>query len=552
MKKIAVFLVVVLSLLAARWLFKSGYFVMHDDLQMMRQLEMEKCFADRQIPCRWVPDMGFGYGYPLFNFYPPMPYYFGQIFRWLSFSFVDTAKILFILQFLLSGLTMFLLGSEIWGIAGGLLSAVFYVWAPYRSVDVFVRGAMNEAWSFVWFPLILWSLKKLIDSGKFKHLAYLSFSFAMLLTTHSIMAVIFVPAMIVWTLYWLYWPIIGKKLNWSLIGKFFLSAVWAIGLAAFFTLPMFFEQKFVHIETMFSGHYDWRAHFVSIKQMFLSRFWGYGPSTWGIDDGMPFPVGQIHWILGVVILIVVFFRARKKVLPALLVFLGIGYAFLAHQRSVFIWRLLPFLQMAQFPWRLLTGAALFLSLAVGYLGRISKKFVLLLVLIVVAWNWSFFRPEKMGPLNDAEKFSGEAWRIQQVAAIYDYLPKSAYRAADNPPAESWQLRAGKLSEVNNVEKGTNWFFWQGVVEEESVIEVNIIYFPGWKVWLDGKLIVPEVDNDLGTMKINLPKGQHKLNLRLTDTPIRSWANLISLVSWWLLLFGIFKWKLTPKKLKKGL
>ena len=39
--------VVVLGILASRTLlFQSGYFNMHDDLQMMRQLQMEKCFED--------------------------------------------------------------------------------------------------------------------------------------------------------------------------------------------------------------------------------------------------------------------------------------------------------------------------------------------------------------------------------------------------------------------------------------------------------------------------------------------------------------------------
>ena len=66
-------IILAFALLAGRTLLTPGYFIMHDDLQMMRQLEMEKCFLDRQIPCRWIPDMGYGFGFPLFNFYPPLP-----------------------------------------------------------------------------------------------------------------------------------------------------------------------------------------------------------------------------------------------------------------------------------------------------------------------------------------------------------------------------------------------------------------------------------------------------------------------------------------------
>src|SRR3990172_9790468 len=142
------FIVIFFGLLAGRTLLPSGYFNMHDDLQMMRQLEMEKCFLDGQIPCRWVPDMGYGFGFPLFNYYPPLPYLFGEIFRVIGFSFAVTVKAVFVLSFVASGITMYFLAKEFFGKAGGIVSSVFYVWAPYHSVDVFVRGAMNEAWAF--------------------------------------------------------------------------------------------------------------------------------------------------------------------------------------------------------------------------------------------------------------------------------------------------------------------------------------------------------------------------------------------------------------------
>src|SRR4030067_2086101 len=102
-------IIIFVAILAGRSLiFQSGYFNMHDDLQIMRQLEMEKCFLDGQIPCRWVSDMGYGFGFPLFNFYHPLPYLIGEIFRLVGFSFVDTAKLTFALSFVVSGITMYL------------------------------------------------------------------------------------------------------------------------------------------------------------------------------------------------------------------------------------------------------------------------------------------------------------------------------------------------------------------------------------------------------------------------------------------------------------
>ena len=70
-------LVLSLSLL---WpLLVAPSFKHHDDVSIIRLYEMDRCFKDGQIPCRWVPDLGNLYGYPLFNYYAPLPYYFGWL-----------------------------------------------------------------------------------------------------------------------------------------------------------------------------------------------------------------------------------------------------------------------------------------------------------------------------------------------------------------------------------------------------------------------------------------------------------------------------------------
>src|SRR4030066_1785764 len=97
-------LVIIMVILAGLALLKPGYFSMHDDVQVMRLYEMERCFQDGQIPCRWVPDMGAGYGHPLYNYHPVFVYYVGMIFHIFGFSFIDTSKLLFFLSFLLSSL----------------------------------------------------------------------------------------------------------------------------------------------------------------------------------------------------------------------------------------------------------------------------------------------------------------------------------------------------------------------------------------------------------------------------------------------------------------
>lgn len=578
-KKIAILLVLVAGFLASRWLFKPGYFNMHDDLLIMRQYQMEKCFQDGQIPCRWVPDMGYGYGYPLFNFYPPLPYYVGHMFRLIGFSFVSVSKILMWLQFFLSGIAMFILAVDLWGTWGGLLSSIFYIWAPYHSVDIFVRGALNEAWAFIWFPLILWAAKKLAQSS-FQdrknspfwsvYILWLAFSFGMLLLSHNLMVIIFIPILIAWVFFWWMKYLFKDRKgpfswieNLNLLVKYILSALLALGLAAFFTLPAYFERQFTHIDSMFVGYFDWRAHFVSLRQLFTSRFWGYGPSLWKDADEMAFPIGHFHWIASLIVFITLCFKnikiwiKDKKLLitdsflliTGLFSF-GLFYSFLMHEQSTFIWLKLPFLHLIQFPWRLLAVLVLLTSIIVGYIYKIwpKKWLVCLLIVGVISWNWSFFAPPKMGPLTDEEKLSGEAWEKQQTAGIYDYLPTFAKRAPTSPPENGWDFIDG---EVKNVEtdKGSNWFYWQGEVVEPGQLRIDVIYYPGWKVWVDDEVaeISYQKDDELGRNQVSLDQGEHEVYFQLTDTTLRRWSNLISLFTWsgFLVIVSHRKWKWLP-------
>ena len=150
-----ILLILALSALVVWPLFLPGYFSHHDDLQVMRIFEMRKCIEDFQIPCRWVPDMGFGNGFPLFNYYGVFPYYIGAILSF-AFGFIGAAKSLFFIVLLMGGITMYLLGEKIGGKWVGLTSGILYLFAPYRSLDAYVRGAISESFALAIIPLVFY------------------------------------------------------------------------------------------------------------------------------------------------------------------------------------------------------------------------------------------------------------------------------------------------------------------------------------------------------------------------------------------------------------
>ncbi len=561
-KKLALILVLLLSLLACRDLFRPGFFPMHDDLQIARIYQMDKCFKDGQFPCRWVPDMGYGYGYPLYNFYPPLPFYLGEMVHLLGASFIDSIKTIFILGMILSGFFMYLLAKEFWGKLGGLVSAAFYIWAPYHAVNLYVRGAMNEYWAITFFPLIFWAIYKVIKTGK-KYIPLLAISFGGLLLTHNIMSMLFIPLMGLWAIFLILWDkerIVFRieKKDLKAIKNLFFGIFWGVGLGLFFILPALVEKKFVHVETMFMGYFNYLAHHVSLFQLFLSRFWGYGASVWGPEDEMPFQIGFLHWGVGLLVLglfLRLWIKKKDKRIFLISFFMSIFLvaSFLAHPRSGLIWKKIPPLEYLQFPWRFLALVIFPLSFVSGGLLsflRGAKRQVLAVLLIfgVVAISFNYFKPEKIININDQEKlFSEKGMQRLYTDAIFDYLPKFA----PMPPtslAPNFAIDKNTLEEIEMVglEKGTNWMRFYSDWEKDREVIIPQYYFPGWQGWIDEEKSILGYENDLGRIVVNVPSGAHGIYLRLTNTPVRAWANFISLISWWgllIVLAGPKLWRL---------
>src|SRR3989304_8667893 len=86
-------LVLIFSILTIRPLLSPGFFPMHDDTQVARVFEMAKSLSDGMFPVRWVEDLGYGAGYPVFNFYSALPYYIGGILTVLGISALESTKL---------------------------------------------------------------------------------------------------------------------------------------------------------------------------------------------------------------------------------------------------------------------------------------------------------------------------------------------------------------------------------------------------------------------------------------------------------------------------
>lgn len=530
MKKFAL-LITLISIPLFSLMLRPGIYTMHD-FHVFRQFEFDKCMSEGTFPCRWAADSSLGYGQPLFNFYGQFSYWLGTVFRSLNFSVLDSVKGVFILSIIASGVSMYVLARKYWGNWGGLVSSVLYMYAPYRAVDVWVRGALPEALGFVLFPLIWLSADNYVDTGKNRYLFWLIISFSALIITHNLSALMLVPFLGIWILFRLWKKLSGPKVE-GLICAVLITFL----LCAFYLLPIIFESRLVALGEIAHGYYDFGLHFVSLKQLFWSNFWGYGGSIWGVNDGLSFAVGYLHWVLPIVLGVWLVLSRRSKQNVGWLVITALGFLalFLTHGKSDLLWKIIPPLKYLQFPWRFLSLAVFLLALSSGVFAKLVNRWMIVaMIVVVILLNFSFFRPDIWLDVNDGQYFSSASWDQQRSSAISDYWPNTSTKVPDDfaPQLPQFVIGNGLVKEIS---KGAHKASYEVKVNTDyAKLVFPIVYFPAWT----SSLGPVSSSGDLNLVTLRPTRGTHIVNLVFKDTPVRSLGNWIS----GLTLFGLVIWR----------
>lgn len=534
----AIIFLTILSLVAGWQLLLKGYFPMHDDLQVMRLYEMRRCFNDGQIPCRWNPDMDNNYGQPMFNYYSAFPYYFGMVFNLIGFQFVDTAKILFLLSLLVSSIFTYLLARRFFSVPASILAAAAYLIAPYHALDIFVRGALAESWGLAFIPAVLYSLSMVIETPTMATSTLLALTTAGLLTTHNLTVLMNAPVLVIFTII----SFFIHGFSWAKLKYLVLGGLLGIGLSAFFLFPVLVEQNLTQgMKFLTSDYFSFRAHFATLRQLFLKTFWTYGPSEFGPNDKISFFVGVVQ-IFGLVVSPFVLIKnfKNKKLFFITLFFTATALAsvFMTHGKSDPIWTLMPVMAFVQFPWRFLGLTILGTAIIIGSFVNIFKTKLQLPIMaigivLLIAFNYRYYHFEKWFYwINDEQKLSGELYNLQIRAAVLDYLPNSAVKIPETKAKSQPQVLDGNLS-LNYFDNRSAYFASEvDVMSDSATLQFPVIYFPNWQVYQDrAKEPYPfTYDNDFGLITVKLSKGHHLIQAFFNNTPIRTLSNSITIVS----------------------
>lgn len=527
------FWIIILLSIPAIWaLWVPGFYGASDDLHIGWLFEMDRVIKMGQIPPRFVPDLSFGFGYPLFNFVFPLPFYIAEIFHLIGLTLVDSIKLLFLLSLPLSGIFMYLLLREFTNPFLSLSGAILYIYTPYRAVDVYIRGAIGEIVSFVFLPLIALSFLKIKKSGFSRWVGIGALALASLVLSHNITAYMFFPFVVLLIIL-----ISDSQKNQKYLVNIFKTISLSLLISAYFWLPAIYESSLMKYDTVF----NFIDHFPTIKQL-ITPYWGYGASVAGPYDGMSFFLGYVNILVlaGGLLLTILNWKKFEKLEKRMLLWASVGIAtavFLMNFRSSFIWSSLPLLPYFQFPWRFLTLMTFFTPVFLISFKYLKNKNILSVILIIITLvtSWSYFRPQDfLGRLDSYyldryipyPKASDEYLKTQEE---YLRLPK----ATVSRPEANYPTFFSMHDEIVNISKYNDLHFLVSLNPKMEIrANFNKYYFPGWVAKMDGQEVLIKPGAPFGQLSMKVPPGPHKLEIYFSETKnklILDFASLLGLL-----------------------
>ena len=516
---------------------------MHDQQHVVRLYLMNMGIGQGIWYPRLVDGLGFGFGYPLFNFYPPLFYFIAQVFIFTGIGYIWSIKLALISLFILSyvgmyGLVFALTKNRI----AATLAGVLYVLAPYHAVLIFVRGAFAEFTGYALVPWVLWGFLHIV---KDKRTTRYVFAVAALLLSHPFVSF---PFFLLFPLLFFTTLFFERERIRITIQTAYASLI-GFAISSFFWLPSMMERNETLVSRILTTQLaDYKMHFLYLRQLLYSR-WDYGGSIYGLEDGMSFQIGFVHIALVAVTAFVTLYTiwksgSYKKVTTELSYLLLLGTAILMTTfKTQWIWDRISFLWYLQFPWRFLVFVSCFSSvLAALWLVRIAQKWwypVLIVTLVVSASLYvPYFKPARFLSGDDRMYLTKDQiqWEVSKTSYEFMYrkvatvkeeqITRFALLKTELPKTDTTAPQGVMVRQLRNT-----FYIKEYKVDSNKpfTFTLNRSYFPGWTASVDGVSTTLTPKGKAQVLTVPVPAGKHIVTYVFTRTPIRTIAWILTFV-----------------------
>lgn len=515
-KKIIGLLTVFIAVVFSAWpLFGKGFIPTHDgEYHIIRFMEFGRMIADGNLFPRWAPTLNSGYGIPIFIFHYPLPNYIGVLLHFFRFQYVNAFQVGLAIGYIGAALGCFLWLTKLFGVRGAVIGTITAFFVPYWFVELYIRGSIGEVWSLFFLFFILFSIEQRWN-------LLLAISIGGMILSHNILSMLFIPLILLYAN-------IRKK-------HIYLWIVAGILLSSYFWMPALFEQRYV----VGLNSVNFREHFASWYELLIPS-WGsgfFGTSSFG--NAMSVQIGIIP-IFVMVITLIQFKKENniqmKKVLSYMFIIIAAAI-FLMLSISAPIWRVIPLLPFIQYPWRLLVYTIPVVAVfSASIVKRINWLTGIMCAVLAILFAYPYYHPVIYAPRDDAYYQSRKNF-TDGTSSMGNTFSTIWSSWKQERSVFIIKVVNGKVNGIGKKNTYTNRSY-EVIADATANVQLPILYYPGWTAYVD-KMKKPIDYIFDGTIRLDVPKGSHTITVVFRETPLRLFADVLSLASFLaLIVWGI--------------
>ena len=528
--------------------------IQYDDgiQHVCRLIGTERSIKEGNIFSTIISNLCNNFGYSWNLFYSPLTAYLPLIFRIFGFSYGDCLRLFLLFCSIASGYSMYFFVKKIlqkkdidndkkYYIA--LLAASFYICAPYRISDMYIRVAIAEVASFIFIPIIWNGIYSIFNYKEFTSRKYvLCFGIVGLMLSHTLIT--FYMAIICA----IYVICNYKKIDKHVIIQLIKNILLALAITAFYWIPLVKSKLLCDYEVFNQSHMVRENVLVKLKVSLIELIWLK-------DDRMAYFL-EIPLLLGIMLTINIVKKKKIQDLQSYFFFLITGIICVILTMDFIPFEKFPsFMKMMQFSFRLLEFSSFFLSvIAAINIGLFFKEFTFAKMLIIVLVIMDLIIPisknidYQNGYISENDLIQGvrvtsSTGRVHAGCASFEYLPSKAFNNRKYIEDREDVPIAYNNQTISNYEK--NGLTMKFAMEGTGEVELPYIYYIGYCVRVNGvKAKTKESDN--GFIKINVTEEKSSVTVDYEGSTLMKISLIISIIS----LLSIFVKKIIDLRQKK--
>ena len=526
------FLLLGFSILPIVSVLRKGSYESGDlNIHISRTMDFYNSLSQGITIPRWAADLNATYGYALFNFYYPLPYYISSIYHFLGFSFLNSIKLLLITTYISSGLFMFLWLKRHLPEKSAFLGSIFYLFAPYHFVDMHYRASVGEMTAFTFLPLSFLLVDKVIKENNFIKFFLAGMSCALLILSHPAISILGYGFLTIYILFFY------SDISFIKKSKAFIPLILGILYSAFYWIPVIFEGKYVHQKIG-----ELVLSFPTLAELLYSK-WRYGLLFQGPQGELTYLIGYAHLMI-VILAIYLFLKKKSNWKINFFTLSFFIFFFLIQKISLPVWNNIPILKKMLLPYRILAIIVFIISTLSAFVAEKMNSNILIYIITTIAIGTTIIN---WGNRKNTPQIKDD--QIRSNLYFITAQEEGAWNAVSitRPPDQLWQNKLPKenieslgndLKIIAKERKATKHSYLVNVYKS-GLVKENTYYFPGWELKIDSIINNIIYNNKLypGIITFYLNKGLHRIDLYFKDTPLRQYANLTSAFS--LLTSGMF-------------